>query len=31
MKELNEIVLQKGLFPSTKGHFCVIKGHLENP
>ena len=31
MKELNEIVLQKGLFASIKGHLCLTNGHLDNP
>ena len=31
MKELEDIVLQKGLFASVKGHLCLTKGHLENP
>ena len=30
IKELNQIVLQKGLFTSVKEHLCLIKGHLEN-
>ena len=28
MKELNEIVLGKGLFVSIKGPLCLTKGHL---
>ena len=31
MKELDRIVLQKGLFASLKGHICLIKGLLDNP
>ena len=31
MKELDQIVLQKGLFASIKGHLCMTKGHLDNP
>ena len=31
MKELDQIVLQKGLFTSIKGHLCLTKGHLDNP
>ena len=31
MKELDRIVLQKGLFASMKGHLCLTKGHLDNP
>ena len=31
MKELNQIVLQKGLFDSIKGHLCVTKEHLGSP
>ena len=31
MKELDQIVLQKGLFASIKGHLCLAKGHLDNP
>ena len=30
MKELNQIVLQKGLSTSIKGHLCLTKGHLNN-
>ena len=30
MKELDQIALQKGLFASIKGHFCLTKGHLDN-
>ena len=29
MKELNEIVLRKRLFPSIKRHRCLRKGHLS--
>ena len=28
MKELDQIVLQKGLFALIKGHLCLTKGHL---
>ena len=28
MKELDQIVLQKGLLASIKGHFCLTKRHL---
>ena len=31
MKELDQIVLQKVLFTSIKGHLCLTKGHLDNP
>ena len=31
MKELNQIVLQKGLFASKKGHLYLRKGYLDNP
>ena len=31
MKQLNQIVLQKGLFLSIKEHLCLTKGHLDNP
>ena len=30
-KELDQIVLQKGLFASITGHLCLTKGHLNNP
>ena len=30
MKELDKIVLQKGLFTSMKGHLCLRKGHMAN-
>ena len=30
MKELNKIVLGKGLFASIKGKLCLTKGHLSN-
>ena len=29
MKELNEIVLRKRLFPTIKRHLCLAKGHLS--
>ena len=29
MKELNEIVLGKGLFTSIKGQLCLTTGHLD--
>ena len=31
MKELDQTVLQKGLFTSIKGYFYLTKGHLDNP
>ena len=31
LKELNQIVLQKELFASIKGHLYLIKGYLDNP
>ena len=31
MKELDQIILQKGLFTSIKGHLYLTKGHLDNP
>ena len=31
MKELDQIVLQKVLFASIKGHLCLTKMHLDNP
>ena len=31
MNELDQIVLQKGLFTSIKGHLGLTKGHSENP
>ena len=31
MKEFTQIVLEKGLFVSIKGHFYLTKGHLANP
>ena len=31
MKELDQIVLQKGLFASIKEHLCLTRGHLDNP
>ena len=30
MKELDQIVLQKGFFASIKVHLCLTKGHLDN-
>ena len=30
IKKLDQIVLQKGLFASIKGHFCLRRRHLEN-
>ena len=30
IKELDQIVLRKGLFPSIKGHLCLTKGNLYN-
>ena len=30
MKELDQIVLQKGLFVSVKGNLCLKKRHLHN-
>ena len=30
MKELDQIVLQKVLFTSIKGHLCLTKGHLDS-
>ena len=30
MKELDQIVLQKGLFASIKGRSCLTKGYLDN-
>ena len=30
IKELNQIVLQKGLFTLIKEHLCLTKGHLNN-
>ena len=30
MKELNKIVLGKGLFASIKGELCLTKWHLDN-
>ena len=30
-KELDQIVLQKGLSTSRTGHLCLTKGHLNNP
>ena len=29
MKELDQIILQEGLFASIKGHLCLTKGHLN--
>ena len=31
MKELDQIVLQEGLFTSIKEHLCLTKGPLDNP
>ena len=31
MEELDQIVLQTGLFASIKGHLCLTKGHLDHP
>ena len=31
LKELNQIVLQKELFASIKGHLYLIKEYLDNP
>ena len=31
MKELGQIVLEKGPFASIKGHLCLTKVHLGNP
>ena len=31
IKKLDQIVLQKGLFASIKGHFCLRRRHLKNP
>ena len=31
MKLLDQIVLQKGFFASSKGDLCLTKGHLNNP
>ena len=31
MKELDQIVFQKELFASIKGHLCLTKEHLDNP
>ena len=31
MKELDQIILQGGLFTSNKGHFCLAKGYFDNP
>ena len=31
MKELNHVVLGKGLFTSGKEHLFFIKGHSDNP
>ena len=31
MKEFDQIILQKGRFPSIKGNLCLTKGHLDNP
>ena len=31
MKELNEIVLGKGLFALIQVQFCLTKEHLDNP
>ena len=31
MKELLQIIVQKGLFTSIKGCLCLTKGHLDNP
>lgn len=30
IKELNQTVLQKGLFALIKGHLCLANGHLDN-
>ena len=31
MKEFNQNIIGKGLFPATKWHLCMTKGHLDNP
>ena len=31
MKELNRIILEKGILASIKGHLFLTKGHLDNP
>ena len=31
MKELDQVVFQKGLFVSIKGHLYLTKVHLGNP
>ena len=31
MKELNQNILGKRLFTVIKRHFCLTKGHLDNP
>ena len=28
---MDQIVPQKGLFTSIKGHLCLTKGHFHNP
>ena len=30
MKELDQVILQKGLFTSIKGYLSLIKRHLDN-
>ena len=31
MKELNRIILEKGILASIKGNLFLTKGHLDNP
>ena len=31
MKEMNHIILGKGIFASLKRHLCLTKGHVGNP
>ena len=31
MKKLDQIILQKGLLVSIKGHLCLTEGPLDNP
>ena len=31
VKELDQIVPQKGPFASIKGHLCLTKGYVDNP
>ena len=31
MEKFDQIITQKGFLVSIKGHFCLTKGHLDNP